>query len=109
MSNTLKLWLTFIAVFIFLIIVGYSSIKYWNKEDKLIELSEQEIKVAKQNDSLKRDNEMLHQRNEYLVAQIANIETQKTVNYKSYKQQSATATEKSASEQGIILKQLINK
>jgi len=42
MSQNLKAILTFIAVFIFLVIAGFNSVKYWDKQDKEIELTRAE-------------------------------------------------------------------
>lgn len=41
-----------IAVFIFLVIAGYNSLKYWEREERLINLSEKEIENNRVADSL---------------------------------------------------------
>ena len=56
MSQNLKSILIFIAVFIFLVIAGFNSVKYWDKQDKEIELTKAEQENNRVIDSLKLAN-----------------------------------------------------
>ena len=56
MSQNLKAILTFITVFIFLVIAGYNSVKYWDKSDKELELTKAEQENNRVIDSLKLAN-----------------------------------------------------
>jgi hypothetical protein len=52
MSTSLKSWLTFTAVFLFLIVIAFNSFRYWEREDKQVELTAQQQERALQNDSI---------------------------------------------------------
>jgi len=107
-SQNLKQILIFIAVFISLLIVGFNSYKYWNKADAELELTREQNKRDLENDSLKMANAFVIQERDRLASVITNNETVKQGNYKTYKEKSKADTQKPASEQGAILRELIN-
>jgi len=95
--------------FLLIALLGYNSYEYWNREREEIRLSELELKKAAENDSLKRANDSLKQENIKLKETAVTIETEKKTNYGTYKEKSRADTEKPASEQGKVLKELIAK
>ena len=95
MSQNLKAILTFIAVFIFLVIAGFNSVKYWDKSDKELELTKAEQENNRVIDSL----ESKIFRDSVVIAELLTAkETEKTnrTNYNANYQKRKEDTKKTS-------------
>lgn len=107
MNNNLKSILTFIAVFLFLIIAGFNSLKYWDKQDKEIELTREQSARDNQNDSLLKVVTTLQGEVDSLKSDITKIGTQKEQIKQVYVDKTKKDISKPAKEQNSILINLI--
>lgn len=109
MNQNLKAILTFSAVFIFLLIAGFNSYKYWNKQDKEVELTRAQNERDAVNDSLTLVNTGLNAENERLKQDISGIGKEKERIKQVYTDKTKKDISRPATEQANTLIELIEK
>lgn len=92
-----------------LIIIGYATYKHFEQTDREIDLKQEQVKRDLTNDSLRLVNTVIATENVRLKQDISDIQNQKTTLYTNHTVKTKKDISRPASEQGEILKELIER
>jgi len=90
-------------------VIAFNSYKYWDKQDKELQLTAEQNERDIVNDSLKMANSILLDENTRIKQDVTGIGKEKEVIYKQFTDKTKKDISKPATEQGKILIEMIEK